>query len=135
MSAEWELRGAVLSALRSNSEIMARVNGVFDERPITATAPYIELLSSISNDWSSKSFQGREVRLSIALMSAAQESAPDLSAAEFIHQVLLNLPNNIPQHEPRYKIINIIFDRTRTRHDADNRWTILIDYRVRIQYL
>lgn len=143
MSAEWELRRALLDALRSNSEIMARVNGVFDERPITATAPYIELLNSISNDWSSKSFQGREVRLTIALVSAAQEIAPDVASVDLIEQALQNMPTNIPTNtptntlndEPRYKIINHQYIRSRYGHDADNRWTILIDYRVRLQHL
>lgn len=135
MSAEWELRAALLDALRSNSAIMARVNGVFDELPIVASAPYVELLSSISSDWSSKSFDGREVRLSIALISAAQENAPDVSTIDLIEQVVQNLPANIPTDNPHYKIINSIYIRARTRHDADNRWTIMSDFRVRLQHL
>ncbi len=135
MSAEWELRAALLDVLRSNSAIMARVNGVFDERPITASAPYIELLSSISSDWSSKSFDGREVRLSIALTSAAQENAPDVRTMDLIEQAVQNMPANIPSDEARYKIVNIIYIRARTRHDADNRWTVMIEFRVRLHPL
>ena len=135
MSAEWELRSAVLDALRSNGDIMARVNAVFDERPLAASAPTIELLSSISGDWSSKSFNGREVRLSIVLISAEQESAPDVTTMELIEQVVQNLPTYIPAKEPRYKLINRIYIRARTRHDADNRWTIVSEYRVRMQQL
>ncbi len=135
MSAEWELRAALLDALRSNSAIMARVNAVFDERPINASAPYIELLSSISSDWSSKSFTGREVRLSIALISAAQENAPDVTTMDLIERTVQNMPVNIPVKEPLYKLINCIYIRARTRHDADNRWTIVSDFRVRLQHL
>lgn len=129
MSAEWELRQALLHALRSDGGIMARVNGVFDEGPITATAPFIELLSSIAVDWSSKSFDGREIRISIALYSAAQENAPDVSAIELIDQCVQNLPAKLAS----YTIINRQYIRSRTGHDSDGRWSILIDYRFRLQ--
>lgn len=133
MSAEWQLRQAVLQALRSDDEILARVNGIFDERPITASAPYIELLNSISTDWSSKSFEGREVRLSIALRSAAQEDAPDILSLDLIEQSVLNLDANIPIDPPQFKIINRQYIRSRSGHDADGRWTIIIEFRVRMQ--
>lgn len=132
MSAEWELRQMMLDMMRADGEIMARVNGVFNERPITATAPYIELLSSISNDWSSKSFAGREVRLSIVFRSAAQEAIEDasnISVVQWIERCAENLPKKLSSHV----IINSQYLRSRSGHDNDGGWSILIDYRFRLQ--
>lgn len=129
MSAEWELREAILKTLRTDAEIMAHVNGVFNERPLVATPPYIELLGSTSSDWSSKSFIGREVRISIALRSAAQEDAPSISVLPLIENLMLKLPNELPHH----RIINNQYLRSRSGHDADGRWTIVLSYRFRLQ--
>lgn len=129
MSAEWELRKIILEMLRGDDEIMAHVNGVFDERPLVAAPPYIELLGSTSSDWSSKSFTGREVRISIALRSAAQEDAPSITILPLLENLMLKLPNELPH----YRIINNQYLRSRSGHDEDNRWTIIISYRFRLQ--
>lgn len=141
MSAEWKLRQALLSALRENCDIMAQVNGIFDQGPIKASAPYIALLGSISNDWSSKTFTGREVFISIIWHSAAQEDAPDVSVIDLIEQILANLPANLSANlpanlsanGPQYQIINHQYLRNRSGHDDDGRWSILMDYRFRLQ--
>ena len=129
MTAEWELRQVILEILSHDAEIMSHINGVFDERPSQATPPYIELLNSVSVDWSSKSFTGREVRISIALYSAAQEEAPSVMLLSLIESVMTKLPRELPHHH----IINSQYLRSRSGHDADGRWTIVINYRFRLQ--
>ncbi len=72
MSAELAVRGAVLSALKSDAELMDRLNGLFEFAPARASPPYAVLGECLGSDWGAKDVEGRELRLTISLHDAGE---------------------------------------------------------------
>ncbi len=124
VSAAVMLAGATKARL---SEI-AGLAGIFDVRPWQASHPFAIIDADAETDWSHKSGQGREIRLSIAIHDNGER--PDrlrrlIAAAQAEMAAIETEPGD-------WRIVSFAFLRSRIAANGRNGWIGRIDYRVRM---
>ncbi|CAN5418669.1 hypothetical protein BH10PSE15_BH10PSE15_13310 [soil metagenome] len=128
MSAEGAVQAAVLAVLRGDVTLSAGLNGVFEGPPIKATPPYAELGEMLSGDWSVKDRDGRELRLAVMLRDVAETSARVQGLAGAAGIAIEALPRELGD----WRVVSVALVRTRLLRPAPGRWTLMVEYRVRV---
>lgn len=128
MSAEILFRAALLEALSADARLSAMVNGVYEEAPVKASPPYIVLRPGLAGDWSTKDRRGRELRLALSVHDAGR--APDAigGIAARAERAIEAMPPDLDG----WRIVGLVFLRSRLGRDADGGWSVLIEYRARL---
>jgi hypothetical protein len=127
MSFEAELHAAVLVALTTAPDIADQVNGVFLERPVRATAPYLVLGELLSADWSVKGQAGREARLLVRVHDEGENWARAVTLQGAAGRAIEALPRALGG----WSLGSVTLLRSRTLRDGSAGWTGTIEYRVR----
>jgi hypothetical protein len=127
MSFEAELHAAVMEALRSEADILATANGVFLERPVRASPPYLVLGPLTSADWSAKGASGREVRVTAQVHDAGESWTRTVALLGAAGRALEALPRNLNG----WSLGSVTMLRSRTTRDGAGGWLGMVDYRVR----
>jgi len=127
MSFEAALQEAVLGTLAANPEIGFQANGVFLERPVRATPPYLMLGDMLSADWSAKSVSGREVRLQIRVHDTSESWARTVSLQGAVCAAIEGMPRVLGG----WHLGSVMLLRARTVRDGTAGWLGTIEYRVR----
>ncbi|MFD1610970.1 DUF3168 domain-containing protein [Sphingomonas tabacisoli] len=127
MSFEAALQDAVLAALAAEPVISAQANGVFLERPVRASTPYLVVGDMLSADWSAKGLAGREVRLLIRVHDAGENWAPTVALQGAVGAAIEGLPREIGG----YRLGAITLLRARTVRDGATGWLGTVEYRIR----
>lgn len=131
MSAEMAVRGAVIAALRSDTALMAGINALFDGEPVRATMPYGVVGECIGAEWGAKALEGREVRLTIALLDGGE--TPGALAAR-IARVDATM-GEIADAGAGWRIVTAQLVRSRlarVNRQPMSGWQAVLDYRVRV---
>lgn len=123
MSFEADLQAAVIAALAGFSGS----NGVFLERPVRASVPYLVLGEMLSGDWSAKALRGREVRLIVTVYDAGESWARAVSLQGAAGAAIEALPRDIGG----WALGTVTLLRSRTMRDGAAGWRGTIEYRVR----
>jgi hypothetical protein len=127
MSFEAELQTAVLAALAAEPVIAAQANGVFLERPVRASAPYLVIGPILTADWSAKGVAGREVRLTVRIHDAGESWARAVSLQGAASIAIEALPRDLGG----WRLGSVVLLRARTARDGSAGWLGTIEYRVR----
>lgn len=118
------LADTVLAALRT----LEGLNGVYDGPPLSAAFPYAVVEAGPESDWSHKSGEGRELRLSIQVHDKGERTARlRVLVAEIEARVLLAGPDLAG-----WRLVNFVFLREAMLRSTGAAWTVAIDYRARL---
>ena len=124
---EHELRAALIAWLRSGPAPLDALNAIEEEAPPRASPPWLGIAASASADWSTKDRAGREIRVAMELHTRGDEAAADAALARAIERRI----ESLPRAQPGFAIASIAFLRARAERRANNRRSVLLEYRFR----
>lgn len=127
MSFEAELQEAAVAALAAHPVIGAQANGVFLDRPVRATPPYLVLGEMLSTDWSIKGGAGREVRLLVRVHDTGETWSRAIALREAASAAIEGLPRALGG----WRLGSVLLLRARTVREGADGWFGSIEYRVR----
>lgn len=125
---EIALRAALIDWLASDPELSTGLNAIVEEAPSRTSLPWLAIAASASADWSSKSHEGREIRVALELHCRGDtpDAAADLTAA--IERRIAAFP----AAQTGFTSSNARFLRARVEQRGESRRAILIEYRFRV---
>lgn len=124
---EHALRAALIAWLRTGPAPFDSLNAVEEEAPLRASPPWLGIAASASADWSTKDRRGREIRVALELHTRGGDTAADGALADAIDRRVESLP---PQ-QSGFAIASTLFLRARAERRANNRRSVLMEYRFR----
>ncbi|WP_374406913.1 DUF3168 domain-containing protein [Pelagerythrobacter sp.] len=124
---EHDLRAALIGWLRAGPAPLDTLNSVTEEAPLRASPPWLGIAASASIDWSTKDRKGREVRVALELHTRAGEVAADAALVSAIDRRV----EALPRAQADFAIVSTMFLRARAERRADNRRSVLLEYRFR----
>jgi hypothetical protein len=95
MSAETDIRAAILDALRNDAALIAAINGIYDGPPLRAAVPYAVVGDALGNDWGTKDALGREVVLTVSLYDRHEDAGRLAQLCGAIHAAMAALPRTL----------------------------------------
>jgi len=120
---------ALAAAARAALASVKGLNGVFDGLPVKASLPYAVIETGPESDWSWKSGEGREIRLSIALRDAGERPARLRVLMAEAETALLGLSGV----SAGWRIVNTVLVRVRTAQKRAGEWSGTVEVRVRME--
>lgn len=127
MSFETALQAALLAALAAEPTIAAHANGVFVERPVRATPPWIELGELLAVDWSTKDARGRELRIAVTVRDLAESPTRLLDLLDAAGAAIEALPREVGG----WRLGAAVFLRSRTLREPGGQWLGVTEWRLR----
>lgn len=124
---ENRLRARLLEWLRED-RALAAINAIEEESPLAASAPWLGIAASASNDWGTKDRPGREVRIALELESRTDDPDADSGLLAAIERRVLAMPSI----QAGFEIASIRFLRARSEARASNLRGGLLEFRFRI---
>ena len=121
------VQAALLSAVSAAPELAA-LTGIYDGPPPRAAFPYASFSSTAASDWSTKTEQGRELRLAITLWDDGERAARLLQLAAALEQVVAGLPSQLDG----WRIVSLALARTFIARDPQAPWAGLVEHRIRL---
>lgn len=125
---EVPLRAALLSWLAADPVLAAQLNAIVEEASARTSLPWLAIAASASNDWSTKSHAGREVR--IALELHCRGDAPD-AASDLVAAIEARIAT-LARDQSGFTVASSRFLRARAEQRAESRRAILIEYAFRV---
>lgn len=130
MSADVTVRAAVIAALRGDAALMAGINALFDGEPVRATMPYGVVGECIGAEWGGKELEGREVRLTIALLDGGEAPGKLAGWMARVDAVMAGVAD--AGDEWRIVTARLVRSRlSRVNRQPMSGWQAVMDYRVR----
>ncbi len=115
---------AALAVLRT----VDGLNGVHDGPPLTAAFPYATVETGPENDWSHKSGEGRELRLSILVRDKSERPA----RLRTLIAAVESKAGTIGPDLAGWRLVNLVFVRGSMLRGTDAAWTAAIEFRARL---
>jgi Protein of unknown function (DUF3168) len=122
------LQAAAIAALQSHPVLANELSGVFDMPPPLAEFPYVSVADGLSNDWSTKTEVGREIRLALTLWDDGEEPTRLQQLSGHIEDAIAALPQDLSG----WRIASCVFARQLVSRDPVGPMAALIEYRVRM---
>ena len=134
MSAAALLQAAAVARLRASPALAG--TGVFDAPPVRAALPYALVDEPLLADWSTKSWTGREARLSVLVHDAGERPVRLRSLAAAAEEALLSLGGDRGgdrggELADGWRIAGVALLRNRIVRGGE-RWIAGIEVRVRV---
>lgn len=130
MSAAALLQAAAVARLRASPALAG--TGVFDAPPVRAALPYALVDEPLLADWSTKSWTGREARLSVLVHDAGERPVRLRSLAAAAEEALLSLGGDRGgELADGWRIAGVAPLRNRIVRGGE-RWIAGIEVRVRV---
>ena len=126
---EIPLRAALIAWLAADPALSDPLNAITEEAPSRTSLPWLAIAASASSDWSSKTHQGREVRVALELHCRGDQP----SAADNIFAAIEQRIEAMPAAQSHFTVITRQFLRSRVEQRGESRRVLLIEYRFRIQ--
>jgi hypothetical protein len=118
------LAEAVIAALRT----LEGLNGVYDGPPLSAAFPYAVVAAGPESDWSHKSGEGRELRLSIQVYDKGERAGRLRALVAEIEAVVMQTGPELAG----WRLVTLIFVRGAMLRSTGAAWTAAVDYRARL---
>jgi hypothetical protein len=118
------LAEAVIAALRT----LEGLNGVYDGPPLSAAFPYAVVAAGPESDWSHKSGEGRELRLSIQVYDKGERAGRLRALVAEIEAVVMQTGPELAG----WRLVTLIFVREAMLRSTGAAWTESVDYRARL---
>ena len=117
--------GAVQAAL---VPLLGGIAPVYDGAPPRAAFPYILISDSPVSDWSTKTEQGREIRLALTLWDGGETPETLRTLMIAVEAAMDAFPRNLPG----WRVASLVFLRSLVSREPDGPSAALIEYRVRL---
>ena len=108
---------------------MEGLNGVYDGPPLTAAFPYAMVETGPESDWSHKSGEGRELRLSILIHDKGERPARLRGSGGRARGVVTQRSG---PDLAGWRLVNLVFLRESMLRSTGAAWTAAIEYRARL---
>ena len=122
------LRIALVQWLASDPILSAALNDVTEEAPSRASPPWLGIAASASTDWSTKTRQGREVRVAFELHTRGEEAAETAALVSLVEERVTAMP----PAQDGFEVVTTAFLRARAEQRARNTRAVLLEYRFRL---
>jgi Protein of unknown function (DUF3168) len=119
---------AVVAALRGSIPVMATVSGVYDGPPARAAFPYVSVGDSLTSDWSSKTWPGREIRVALTVWD-------DGEMPSRIHSLMSDVENavtSVARDLDGWRVVSVVYLRSIVARTPTGAWAGLVEHRVRV---
>ena len=127
MSAREVLLAATIARLRGTAGLAGA--GVFDAPPVRAALPYVQVEEPLLADWSTKSWAGREGRLTVLVLDGGERPVRLRTLLAAAEAAVLAMPADLGAG---WRLATVTLARSRlTRGNAD-RWTAAAEFQVRL---
>ncbi len=101
---------------------------VFDAPPVRAARPYAVVDAPVLTDWGTKDTAGREGRVAVLLHDAGERPVRLRELAAAAEGAVLDAPPVLAG----WRIVSLIFVRSRLLREGEGRWIAGIEFRVRM---
>jgi hypothetical protein len=128
MSAEQEIRAAVIAELQGDAVLGALVNRVYDGQPAKASPPNVSVGECAGSDWATKDKDGRELRIGITI-SDQTETATRIGQIMPLIEAAVRRVGGLAIGT--WQIGSILLIRSRLVSLGEGRWSAIMDYRIR----
>jgi hypothetical protein len=118
------LAEAMLTALRE----LGGLNGSYDGPPLHAAFPYAIVETGPESDWSHKSGEGRELRLSILVRDKGESPARLRGIMAAVELAVTAIGPDLAG----WRLVNLVFLRGSMLRETGAAWTAAIEYRARL---
>lgn len=119
---------AAVTALQAHPVLAATLTGIYDGPPPRAGCPYVAIGGGMATDWSTKTEDGREIRLALTVWDDG-EVAPRLHGLTgHVEDAIAALPSDLPG----WRVASNVFLRALVVRDAAGPWAGLLEWRVRV---
>ena len=118
------LAAATLTVLRA----IEGLNGVYDGPPLTGATPYATVETGPEADWSHKSGEGRELRLSILIRDQGEGHDRLRSLVDLVEEAMAEIGPDLTG----WRLVNLVFLRGSTLRSKGAIWSAAIEYRARL---
>jgi hypothetical protein len=118
------LAEAALTALRS----VEALNGVYDGPPLSAAFPYAIVEAGPERDWSHKSGQGRELRLSMLIRDKGERPTRLRNIVAGVETVASGIGPDLTG----WRLVNLVFLRSSMLRETGAAWAAAIEYQARL---
>ena len=119
---------AAVTALQTHPVLAQMLSGVFDGPTPRAAYPYISVADSLSSDWSTKTANGREIRLAITLWDDGEQAARLHNLMGHAEEAIAAMARDLPG----WRVASNIFLRSLVARDAAGPWAGLVEHRIRV---
>ena len=124
MTAGETLSARALAAL----DAVADLNGRYPGAPVRGAFPYATVEAGPETDWGHKSGIGREVRLAVSVRDCGEHPARLRRIAGQVESAV----GAIEGSGDGWRIVSLVFLRSRLVPQGDRHWLAAIDYRARM---
>lgn len=130
MSASSALQSVLYATLAADESLGRWVHGIFETPPRGTPFPYIVLGEDIVGDWSTKTFQGSEHRLTLHVWSQTSRIHEVKDLLALVTRSLAGLPRDFGG----YRLVNLLYLTSRVLPGSDALTHHgLLELRVRLQ--
>jgi hypothetical protein len=119
---------AAIAALETHPVLARELSGVFDGPPVRAAFPYISVTNGLSTDWSTKTAQGREIRLALTIWDDGEEASRLHNLMGHIEEAIAAMARDLPG----WHVASNVFLRSLVARDPAGPWAGLVEHRIRV---
>ncbi len=128
MSPRDAVRSAVTTALTEALPVTGAAIPVFDAPPVRASLPYALVDEPVLADWSTKTWAGREAKLTVTIADGGERPERLRALADAGETAVLALGGDIGGG---WRLANVVLVRSRLVRLAE-RWSAASDYQLRL---
>ncbi|MBP6441129.1 MAG: DUF3168 domain-containing protein [Sphingorhabdus sp.] len=122
------VQAAAVAALSAHPVLAAQLSGIYDGPPPRAAFPYLAVTDGLVSDWSTKTQQGREIRLAFTVWDDGENATRLADLMGRVDDALRAIPRDVPG----WRIASLVFLRSIVVRDPAGPWAGLVEHRVRL---
>lgn len=128
MSAEHDIRTALIAELRTDAALAAQVNRVHDGVPVKSTPPTLIVGECSGSDWGTKDKAGRELRIALTIEDDLETPTRIGGIIPLADAAVQRIAGTISG----WQVGSLRLVRSRLLRTNAGRWNALMDYRIRV---
>ncbi|MFN3620886.1 DUF3168 domain-containing protein [Sphingorhabdus sp.] len=121
-------QAAAVAALSAHPVLKAELSGIYDGPPPRAAFPYVAVTDGLTTDWSTKTKQGREIRLALTVWDDGDAATRLADLMGHVDDAVMAIPRDLPG----WRIASLTFLRSIVVRDPAGPWAGLVEHRVRL---
>jgi Protein of unknown function (DUF3168) len=117
-----------VSVLEAHPVLATELVGIYDGPLSRSAFPYVSIADGMTSDWSTKTAQGREIRLALTVWDDGEEASRLTDLMAHVEDAIAAIPLDLPG----WRIASLVFLRSIVVRDAAGPWAGLVEHRVRM---
>ncbi len=122
------VQAAAIAALQSHPVLSTELTGIYDGPPPRAAFPYVSVADGLVSDWSTKSAEGREIRLALTIWDDGEDASRLHSLMSHVEDAIAAMARDLPG----WRVASNVFLRSLVSRDPAGPWAGLVEYRIRV---